>query len=221
MEENNNTAQQNDGAQINPSNIITRVVGILTKPKQEWDKIAKETPNTTGIMVGYAVPLALIPTIATIIGMGVIGKKVGFGFGSITLKSWGLGITSGLTTFIVSLAAIYITALIVDALAPSFKSEKNMGRSLQLAVYGYTPAWIAGILNIIPALSWISFLAGLYGIYLMFLAFGPLKKTPEDKKAVYLLSTIGILIVTYFILALIVGIIIGLIYAPKIGSFGF
>ena len=96
-----------------------------------------------------------------------------------------MGITNGLTTFIVSLAAIYITALIVDALAPSFKSEKNFGRSLQLAVYGYTPAWVAGILNIIPSLSWLSFLAGLYGIYLMFLAFTPIKKTPEDKKVTY------------------------------------
>ena len=42
MEENNNTTQQNDGAQINPSNIISRVVGILTKPKQEWETVAKE-----------------------------------------------------------------------------------------------------------------------------------------------------------------------------------
>lgn len=223
MEENQNTNQNQQSTQMQPgsSNIISRVIGILTKPKEEWGKISQETPNVSAIIMGYALPLALIPAISTILGIGLIGKRISIGFGSVSVKSWGLGITSGVTVFIVSLAAVLITAVIIDALAKSFKSEKNFGRSLQLVVYSYTATWVAGIFNIIPAISFLAFLAGLYGIYLMYLGFEPVKKTPKENIALYLLATIGILIVVYVILSLIVGIIVNLIYAPNMGSFAF
>lgn len=219
MEENNMT--QNDGAQVNPSNIISRVIGIITKPKEEWEKVAKEKASVPGIMLGYLVPLALIPTIATIIGLGVVGRSYGFGLATMKFKSWTLGITSGISTFIISVAAFYITALIVDALATAFKSEKNMARSMQLVAYGSTPFWVAGIFNIFPSMYWLQIIVGLYGIYLMYLAYGPVKKTPEENKIGYVLSTVGILLVTYIILAVIIGLIVAMIYVPRLGSFGF
>ena len=48
---------------------------------------------------------------------------------------------------------MYITALVVDALAPSFGSEKNFGRSLQLVAYGSTPTLVAGLFQILPLLA--------------------------------------------------------------------
>jgi len=52
-----------------------------------------------------------------------------------------------------------ISAFIIDALAPSFGAEKNMGRSVQLVSYSYTPGWIGGLLAIIPAIALIGALA--------------------------------------------------------------
>lgn len=194
------------------SGLISRVINIITKPKQEWENVAKEEANTGKIVLGYALPLSLIPAIATAIGLGLIEKRISILFATTTIKSWEWGITSGVTSLITTLLAVFITALIVDLLAPSFQSEKNFGRSLQLTVYGFTPAWIAGIFNIIPMLSWLSFIGGLYGIYLMYLAFVPVKKTPQDKAIIYLLATIGILIVVYILLAVIIGAIMAAFY---------
>jgi hypothetical protein len=155
--------------------------------------VAEEEPNIQQILLGYVLPLALIPTVATIIGWGVIGM---FGF-----KSFTYGIAMGLVQIIQAFLAVLLTGFVIDALAPSFGSQKNMGRAVQLVAYSMTPIWIAGILNIFPALGWLASLIGLYGLFLMYLGLTPLMKTSEDKKVVYLVVSIIILIVVYFVIA--------------------
>jgi uncharacterized membrane protein len=174
--------------------LLDRVKSILLSPKTEWEVIAGEQPNTGQIIMGYVLPLALIPAVATIIGMGVVGTG--------PLTSFTLGIAMGLVTFVTSLVGVYLTALVVDVLAPNFGSEKDFGRSLQLVAYSWTPAWVGGILSIIPPLGTIGVLLGLYGIYLMYLGLPPIKKTPNDKQVVYLIVAFVVLIIIYMILGL-------------------
>jgi uncharacterized membrane protein len=173
--------------------LLDRVKGILLSPKTEWEVIAGEQPNPGQIIVGYVLPLALIPAVATVIGMGVIGMGP---FGSVSY-----GIAMGVVSFVTSLIGVYLTALVVDLLAPTFGSEKDFGRSLQLVAYSWTPAWVAGILSIVPALAWLGMIAGLYGIYLMYLGLPPIKKTPQDKQVVYLIVSFVVLMVVYFVIA--------------------
>ena len=76
-----------------------------------------------------------------------------------------------------------------------------MGRAIQLVAYSYTPAWVGGILNIIPVISWIGALFGLYGIYLMYLGLPHMMKTPQDKTVTYLIVSIVVLLIIYLIIA--------------------
>jgi len=173
-------------------NLVERAKNILVTPKTEWDAVAAEEPNTQQILLGYVLPLALIPTIAVIIGWGMIGI---FGITSFTY-----GIAMGLVQLITAFISVLLTGFVIDLLAPSFGSQKNMGRAVQLVAYSLTPVWIAGILNILPTIGWLAGLLGLYGLYLMYLGLSPLMKTPEDKKVGYLVVSIIILIVIYFVM---------------------
>lgn len=212
---NKNTMEENqNNAPIQSNGLVQRVINIITKPKQEWEVIAQETPSVPKIFTGYALLLMLIPAIAQIIGLGLIGKKVGFGLWSVTVKSWEWGIYTGISTFIGSLISIYLVAIIIDMLAPSFGSEKNFGRSFQLAVYAWTPAWIAGIFYIIPSLGIIAGLASIYSLVLLFFGIAPLKKTPADKLTVYFIVSLITVIVVYFVVALILGLIVAAVYTP-------
>ena len=148
-------------------------------------------------------PLALIPTIAHVIGLGLIGRGV------MTSFTWGLA--TGLVQFILAFVGVYLTAFVVDLLAPNFGSQKNLGRAVQLVAYSYTPAWVAGVFNIIPFLGWLAMLASLYGLYLLYLGLPPIMKTPEDKVVVYLIVTIVVLIVIYAIVgAILTAIFLGI-----------
>ena len=108
--------------------------------------------------------------------------------------------------FISTVLAYYITVIVVDMLAPSFASEKDLGKSAQLVAYSATPSYIGALLSFIPVLGWLLPLAAwVYGIYLMYLGIGPLKKTPEDKKVVYMVVAYLVMIALYFILAAVLG----------------
>ena len=186
-------------------NLIERVKNILISPKTEWEKIALEPQPMGTVITTYVIPLVLICAVATFIGYGFIG--VNYGFFRMAGVEWGWKMA--LMQVVSALVGVIVTAFVVDALAPSFGSEKNIDKSTQLVAYGYTPAFIGAILNVLPAIAIIGSLLGLYGIYLMYLGLGPIKKTPEDKKVVYLLVTIVVLIVVYFVIGLVMGNILG------------
>jgi hypothetical protein len=190
------------------SNLFQRVINILTKPKEEWQAINTEQPNTMKLIFGYALVLALIPTIASFVATGVIGTRA-FGY---TYRSFSGGIMQGLIQFFTALIGVYLLAIIIDLLAPSFNSEKNFGKSLQLAVYSYTAQWVAGIFFLIPGLRWLPMLAGLYSIYLVATGLPIIKKTPQDKVVGYVVVTILISIAIGVVLALILGAIFALFF---------
>ncbi|MDZ7624602.1 MAG: Yip1 family protein [Ignavibacteriaceae bacterium] len=191
-------------------NLVERAKNIIVTPKTEWDAVSAEEPNIQQILLGYVLPLALIPTIAVIIGWGLIGI---FGFTSFTY-----GIAMGLVQLINAFLSVLVAGFVIDLLAPSFGSQKNMGRAVQLVAYSMTPIWIAGILNILPTIGWLAGLIGLYGLYLMYLGLAPLMKTPEDKKVGYLVVSIIILIVVYFVIAAILTAILMAIFGLSILS---
>lgn len=177
-------------------NLFDRVKKIITSPNHEWDVIATEQPDAGKIITGYVLPLAGIAAIAAFIGYGLIGFNV-FGF-RISGVNWGL--YQALTILIGAIVSVYLTALVVDMLAPNFGSEKNFNRSLQLVAYSFTPMWIGGILSIIPAIALIGGLFGLYGLYLLYIGLPKLKNTPPDKQTGYFVVSLIVTLVVYFII---------------------
>ena len=186
-------------------NLIERVKNIITTPKTEWDVIAGEDTTLSSVITTYVVPLALLGAAATFIGYGFIGIDYGF----FRMKGIDWGIKMAVIQLVSAVVGVIVTAFVVDALAPSFGSEKNINKSAQLVAYGYTPSFVGALLNVFPAIGWLGGLFGIYGIYFMYLGLGPLKKTPEDKRVVYLVITIVILIVVYLVLGGILGSILG------------
>lgn len=191
-------------------NLVDRAKNILITPKTEWEVIKNEQSSTADLFTKYAMILALIPVIATFIGQSLVGISLGpFGSYKIPVSN---GLIYAIVYYILSLAGVYLIAFIIDALAPSFGSTKDMAASLKVAVYSYTAAWIAGIFGIIPILGILGIL-GLYSLYLMYLGLKIVKDTPQDKLVGYLVVIIIIAIIVYFV----IGMIVAAIALPSFG----
>jgi Yip1 domain len=180
-------------------NLIERAKNMLLTPKTEWEVVKSEEPNVPGIITGYVLPLAGVAAAAAFVGYGLIGLNM-FGF-RIRGIDWGL--YQAVTVLATALLSVFISSFVIDALAPSFGSEKNMGRSVQLVAYSYTPAWVGGIFAILPSLAIIGSLASLYGLYLLYIGIPSLKKTPIDKHVGYFVVSLIVIIVVYIVLGLI------------------
>ena len=177
--------------------LFDRVKNIIVNPKQEWQVINNETANGASLIFSYLFPLALIAAVATFIGFSFLTFG-GIGFGT------EYGLISAVVILIQLVVSVYVNALVTDAFAPSFSSEKNLGKSIQLVVYAATPAYVGSILNIIPVIGWLGSIAGgIYSIYLFYLGIPVLKKTPEDKVPIYLIVIILVLIIIYAVIQMI------------------
>jgi hypothetical protein len=186
--------------------IFTRAKNILLSPATEWRIIDSEVETPQSLLRKYVVPMALIPALAWFIGYGLIGiDAYFFRLGGI---KWGILLAA--ISFLTSLVTYFISTYVVDALAPSFGSAKNPGRSAQLVAYSYTAVWVAGVFYIIPSLSRLTIL-GLYAIYLFYVGIPVVKKTPEDKRITYTIVCSIIIIVIAFVVGQIISNIIYLV----------
>ncbi|MGA3084780.1 MAG: Yip1 family protein [Thermodesulfobacteriota bacterium] len=181
-------------------NIVQRVKDIIFKPTDTWAEIKTEQTTIKRLYTSYAMILAAIPPIASFIGMSLLGYSM---FRFTYRLSFGWGISHAVVSYVLSLVGIYVVALIIDALAPNFGSQKNMINAMKVAVYSWTPSWIAGILMIIPALSPIAMLLSLYSLYLLFLGLPILMDTPKDKAMGYCIVTIVVSIVVFILIGVI------------------
>lgn len=185
-------------------NLVDRVVSIIVRPKLEWPVIAAETETVGGLYTGYILIMAAVPAVIGFIKMSVIGISLPF-MGTMRIGI-GTGISGLVVGYALSLLGVFLVALLVDALAPSFGGQKNRIQALKTVAYAYTAAWVASIGQIIPGLSILIVLAGLvYGIYLLYVGLPVTMKCPPEKAAGYTAVTIVVALVIGWIAATVVG----------------
>ncbi len=162
--------------------LVDRIKNILLSPKTEWPVIEAE-PNSVGsIYKSYVIPLAALSALASFLAFGVLGYSIG----PFAIKTTiGSALTTALLTFLVSLAVVYIIAMIVNALAPTFDGQKNQLNAFKLVAYSYTAAFLSGVLVLIPFVGVLSFIIGLYSLYLLYVGLPVLMKNPAVKTMAY------------------------------------
>jgi len=184
--------------------LIPRIQGIVIKPKEEWEKIKKQPLSISDLFTKYVLILVAIPAVAQFIGRGIIGYSVPF-------VGWvrsgiGRALLHGIFYYVLTVALVYLLGMIINVLAPSFNSKQNQEKAMNLAAFSMTPAWIAGILYIIPPLSVLVLLASLYSIYIFYLGFSSsIMETPKEKVVGYFAVTIIVSIVLFGLISLILG----------------
>jgi len=181
---------------VDLNKLIARVKGILLTPKTEWPVIAGESTTVGDLYKGYIVWLAAIPPLAAFL---------------VTMRfSASLALSQLIVTYALGLAMVFVVALIVDALAPTFGGTRDRVQALKTVAYCYTASWIAGIAAILPFISvLIMLVAGIYGIYLLYLGLPHTMKCPQDKAAGYTAVIIIVVIVLSFLIFAVIGAVTG------------
>jgi len=185
-----------------PTGLVARVKGIIMQPKSEWRVIDGESTTVSQLYTGYIIPLSAIPPIASVIGLSIFGISLPL-LGTYRVPL-GSALTSAITQYILGLVGIYVLALIIDALAPTFAGQKNQIQALKVAAYSSTASWLAGIFALIPGLRILGLL-GLYGLYLLYAGLPILMKAPAEKAMGYTVVVIICAIVIFVVIGAIAG----------------
>lgn len=169
--------------------IVGRIRRLLLSPQDEWAAINGEPADMGSIYKNYVLPLVAFSALASAVGSMLLGASI-----SIVLREL-------LFAVIAAAASVYLFALIIDALAPTFGGQKNAGQAFKVAAYAPTALWVASIFNIIPMLSILSIL-GLYSLYLLYVGLPELMKCPKDKALIYTIAIFACAIVLALVLRL-------------------
>jgi hypothetical protein len=183
--------------------IVPRVQAVLLRPREEWVRIKAEPTGGVKLFTSYVMILAALPVTFQFLGRVLVEKMPMIGHWPV-----GRALVSAVVAYVLGLATVYLFALVINELAPTFASSKNMTGALKLSAYSMTPAWLAGILNIVPGFWALSLVAGLYGFYLLYLGLAtPVMDTPKDRVPSYfgvsILVAIGLYVVVNLFLRVI------------------
>ena len=173
--------------------IADRVKGILLKPEEEWPKIGAEQRSNKDLILYYVLPFAAV---AALISLIILWSSTYLGFG--------VALRFAVLKLVTPIITVVVAAVVINELAETFDSIKNLNNAFKLVVYSYTPALLAAIIASLSwTLGWVMLL-GLYGVYLLWIGLPVMMKTPEDKRLVYIIAAV--------VLVLLVNVIVGALF---------
>jgi hypothetical protein len=124
--------------------------------------------------------LALIPALSGFIGATLIGVVTPSG--AILRADFIDGLLGASFNYAASCAIVLLLGLVINLSAPRFGGRRDFENAFKLAVYSFTPLWLAGIFLLLPGLRFL-LLTGAYGLYLFWLGAPRLTKVPEQQAA--------------------------------------
>jgi len=187
-------------------NLIDRAKSILLQPRATWPTIEAEAADMAGLYTRYLMVLAAIPAVCGFIGMSLIG--IG-GFGLSVRVPVVAGLANMAVSYVLSLVGVFVLALIVDALAPTFGGQKSAIQALKLAVYASTAALLGGVFTLLPALAVLGLLAALYSVYLIYTGLPVLMRNAPEKTLPYT----AVVLVVAIVMGLVMG-AVGSLFMP-------
>ncbi len=220
-----------------------RATRVLAQPQQEWQVIATEATTTAALYRGYIVPLAAIGPLAWLVRTSAFGVLLASGYLVMYRVPFATALTGGLVRYVLGLIGVYVLALFIDVLAPTFGGQRNRMQALKLAAYSSTAAWVAGIV-VIPALgiTWAGGSYGLvptsgilglllathgvyallaaYGLYMLSVGLPVLMKAPPDKVSEYRMVVVTWAVAIFFVIEVISARFMSGLIMPALGGQG-
>ena len=185
--------------------LIARVKGILLTPKTEWPVIAGEQTTVADLYKGYIIWLAAIPAV--------------FSFLALVRFAPGFALQQLVLLYVLTLALMYVMALITDALAPNFGGTRDRVQAMKAVAYASTASCVAGVAAIVPLLgTLISIAAFVYGIYLLYLGLPHTMKSPPERAGSYTAVVIIIMILVGAVMGGVIGAVTGYGWYSRGGS---
>jgi hypothetical protein len=176
--------------------LIDRIKNVVLTPKTEWPVIDSETTSVSQVYTGYIMPLSALAAAMSFVHMSVIGVRLPIFGGSMRTPVLA-GLTFAIVAFVFSLLGVFLVALIINGLAPTFSGIRDQRQALKVAAYSFTPSYLGSVLALSPVLpTLLQFVAGLYGIYVLSLGLPVLMRAPRDKAFGY---TAAVVICTFLL----------------------
>ena len=174
-------------------NLKGRLTGLLVDPKREWSIIAGEPADIVWLYRHFIAIVAAIPSAALFLRFTLAASPI-------------VGLGAAVARYMIALATPMVAAVVIEKLAPKFQSSGSTAQALKLVAYRAAPAWVAGVLYLLPGdVGRTAARVGLlYGIYLFALGLPRLLHTPREQLVPFIVVCALVFLVVNIVLTLVV-----------------
>lgn len=192
--------------------MINQAIKVLTKPKQALREVSTQSITRENIIIYLAI-IGIPSFIGMLIGYGFLWYTVRYGTISFVVPA----LVGAIIYYIVAIIGIILFGYLLNALAPTFKSQQNQAQAFKLVAFASTPWLLAGIFYLLPGwLFPLVLLAGLYSLYILWIGLPILMGTPQDQQIVYLIVNI---VIFYVIISVLWWVTRTIIWHMAVGSY--
>jgi hypothetical protein len=146
---------------------LRRIVNIVFRPRDEWERIALEESTMPVLFRRYILPLALLAPAATVVGMRVFDANWSPAQGYRVPPEQILA--AGAATLVMSVLMIFALASIFVLIAPMYRSSRNYQDALKVATFGAVPVLLAGATLLLPVMALVGLVALVHSLFLFWL----------------------------------------------------
>lgn len=172
-------------------------MGLLTQPKQEWEKIHDENESVGECYMRHVLPLAALSPVAGIFGTTLIGWQIGSSV-PVTLTA-GSAIQIGIVYYLAILFSVFMIGVMIRWMGETYGAEQSLSRCVALAAYTATPLFLVGVMQLYPVL-WVNFIVGLpaltYTVYLLYMGVPIMMEIPTERGFLFASAVLAVGLVT-------------------------
>lgn len=196
-QENSNKSCGFCGVTFSPdiNKIIGRLRGVVLNTEGVWSEIKDEAIDIKGIYSTYLLLMAAVTPVCQFVGGSILGPMPFFS-----------GLVAAVVQYAIALGGVYLMAFIAQKLAANFGGTASLLDTFKLLTFAYFPAMAIGVVHLVPLnILKLLLLLGLFSLYALYLGIPKMTGVPEDKRGIYFITLIGVMIVVAVVFGAIVG----------------
>ena len=181
--------------------MIANIVGLMFRPKTQWQIIADKGEFSLFTAVMYTAVMACLPAAAWFYGTTSIGWTVGDGdVIRLTTESATAMIILFYLTMVISVCVI---GYMVHWMAHTYGTDSSTAKGIEIAGLSATPLFIAGAVGFMP-IFWLALVLGVfavcYAVYLLYLGIPIIMSIPEERGFLFSSAVLAICMVILMVI---------------------
>ena len=188
--------------------LIERVKTVVTDPSGCWDIVSADSRGAKDLFKEFAVPMAVLGGLATLLGSFVSGVASVLGIGLVLVQ-----FVSGVIT---ACASGFIMAFVATKVASWSGCSVSLDRAYSWLLHASMIGFVGGLASVIPVVGFVlGFLGSIGTLYWGWKGIGPMVSIPAEKRILFFVGTIFLSIVALVVFSLLLGsILVGFVEIP-------
>lgn len=174
--------------------MIQHLAGILSRPNQEWQRIAPQAGRAGNLV--YVLAMAILPAAAWFYGTTRVGWTVGAGE---VIRLTDTSATRLIALFYLAMVgSVCLIGWFIHWMAASYGAQSTPMRGVTIAAYTATPLFVAGLIGFAPTL-WVALLVAIaaisWSVYLLYTGIPIVMGVPQDRGFLFASAVVAVCLV--------------------------